>query len=271
MPSASIYNEKRRIIFSTFHKHGAETAFQYLEGYQRALGPAGYIGLRAELEFYVKYRKEFSLTVAGDMGEHADFAGVMGRAPVRFDVTTNKSYKKLREYEKFVCDGFDYKIAIFDQANWEIIDVLELSFPKCSGCGDSFIFSLALLHPMNYNRRGDPLWHNDQEIIDFCPCCGIQKSIPIFNTTVRTYTEIYNDASSFIDDSNDDGESVNEYVINELRSSVKFLEKESGANIVGLAEEGIRQMSKYHNEEGGIYFPYLSDVIRREFPDFYEM
>jgi hypothetical protein len=268
MSSPEIYNQKRRIIFSTFHSKGPDEARKYLEGYRKILGSGGYAGLRAELEFYCKYKNELKLTVAGDMGEHADFAGQMGNSPVRFDVTTSIEYKKLKTYEKFICDGFDYKIAIYDQSNWEIIDVLELAFPKCSDCGDSFLFPLALMHSMNYNRHGDPLWHNDQSIIEFCPSCGKQNEKQnICNTSVRTYSELYDE---YDDPFEEETDIAQQRIANQLQHSVKFLTKISGVNLVGLAEEGSRQVSKYDDEERGLCFPYLSNVVARQFPNFFE-
>lgn len=260
--SPQIYNEKRRIIFSTYHGNGRDLAFQYLEGYRNALGPAGYSGLRAEIEFYDKFRNEFNLTVAGDVGEHADFAGLYGRQPVRFDVTTNLNSKELKTYEKFICDGFDYKIALFDQRNWEIIDVLELSFPKCNTCGDSFLFPLALLKSGNFNHRGDPLWHNDQEIIELCPRCGhINHKSDIYNTTIRSSSEVWSDIP---DESND--EDRNNLYLAELQTSVKYLSKVATSNLVGLVEEGFIQEHKYADGYNAYYFPYLAGVVRRQFP-----
>jgi hypothetical protein len=265
MSSAKIYNEKRRIIFSAYHNRNPDTAFEWLEGYRSILGHAGYVGLKAELEFYHKHRHQFSLTVAGDMGEHADFSGQMGRSSVRFDVTTNLRFKQLATYEKFICDGFDYKIAILDNRNWEIIDVLELAFPRCEACGGSFCFPLAVMGPQNYNRHGDPLWHSDQEIVDFCPSCGeMEKRLDLHNSSLLSPTDLYNEASTFDDD--DDAE---KYLDNELRGSVKYLEKATGIQLVGLAAEGVQQLHKYADEERGLYFPYLSGVVKRQFPDFY--
>lgn len=115
--SAEVYNRIRRIVFSTANnpKKGFGLAREYLEGYQDDLGPRGYIGLMAELNFYQQYGKEFNLTVAGDMGEHADFAGIYGGCATRFDVTTNPDFKQLSNYEPFITDGIRYQIAILDK------------------------------------------------------------------------------------------------------------------------------------------------------------
>lgn len=260
--SAQIYNEKRRIVFCTYHGKGRDLALQYLEGYRNVLGAAGYTGLRAEIEFYDKFKKEFNLTVAGDMGEHADFAGLYGRQPVRFDVTTNLNSKELKTYERFICDGFDYKIALLDQSNWEIMDVLELSFPKCNDCGDSFLFPLALLKPGNFNRNGDPLWHNDQAIMEICPCCGnTNHKTNIYNTTIRASSEVWDDIP---DDYSD--EEKEQMHLDELKNSVKYLSKLTICNLVGLVEEGFIQEHKYDEGHNAYYFPYLNGVVSRQFP-----
>jgi len=90
--SAENYNNIRRIIFSTANNpaKGFQLAHEWLDStYKVKLGPKGYSGLKAELNFYQRHGQEFKLTVAGDMGEHADFSGMYGSSATRFDVTTN--------------------------------------------------------------------------------------------------------------------------------------------------------------------------------------
>lgn len=263
--SAQTYNEKRRIIFSTYHKYGSEKAFEYLEGYRSVLGAQGYSGLRAELTFYCQYGNEFHLTIAGDMGEHADFSGVYDSLPVRFDVTTNLSYKKLSNYERFVTNGYNYKIALYDQSNFEIKDILELSFPKCNRCGDGFIFPLALLLPMNYNHHGDPLWHNDQELVEFCPVCEhLERTEELYNNMIKTTSELCNEIPEEYTQ-----EEVNLFVISEHRNAIKYLSKTTDINIIGVIERSTIQQSKYDIEEDVLYFPYLADVVKSRFSDLY--
>src|SRR5436305_489509 len=97
---AAVYNEKRRILFLQIHKDGnAKTALQWLEGYRRVLGPKGYNGLLAEIRFYEAYRKDYTLSVAGDMGDATDFVGQVSGSMFRIDVTTNTSFKTLSTYE----------------------------------------------------------------------------------------------------------------------------------------------------------------------------
>lgn len=137
---AAEYNRIRRIVFSTANdsKKGFDTARQYLNEYRNLLGQQGYTGLMAELAFYQRYGKEFSLTVAGDMGEHADFAGIYSGGATRFDITTNLNFKKLSDYEPFITDGIRYQIALIDRENFQLIEVINLAFDRCS-CGGLLI------------------------------------------------------------------------------------------------------------------------------------
>lgn len=171
--SASEYNKIRRILFCTVHDQskGFSCAFTYLEGYRQQLGQASYSGLKAELSFYQKHGRDFNLTVAGDMGEHADFAGSHGSQSVRFDVTTNLSFKSFHDYEPYMGCGPRYKIALLDHGNFEVIDVFDLAFPPCESCGNHLIPCVVLLG-QNFNQFGESQWSNDQLLIDVCVGCG---------------------------------------------------------------------------------------------------
>lgn len=171
--SAAEYNRIRRVLFSTVHDHakGFSCAYEYLEGYRKGLGQPGYVGLKAELQFYEKYSSEFNLTVAGDVGEHADFAGTYGTQPVRFDVTTNISVKKFKDYEPYMGSGPQYKVALLDKNTFDILDVLHLAFPKCSFC-EGYLLPCVVLLDENYNRHGESQWSNDQILVDTCTGCG---------------------------------------------------------------------------------------------------
>lgn len=138
---AATYNNIRRIIFSTAHdpQRGFAVARHWLESsYRKQLGPLGFSGLMAELNFYERHRKEYFLTVAGDMGEHADFAGLYRGSAARFDVTTNLAFKRFKDYEPYVGEGVGYQIALLDEKNFEIIDVFDLAFQRCR-CGGHLI------------------------------------------------------------------------------------------------------------------------------------
>src|SRR3954462_6803115 len=101
---AEIYNQKRRIVFSTFNKD-PDLARTYLEGYRGVLGAAGYAGLNAELTFYERHRKDFGLVPALDAADAPAFAGVIDGRMHRIDVTTNLNYKQLESYEPLQVQG----------------------------------------------------------------------------------------------------------------------------------------------------------------------
>ncbi|HAA29703.1 MAG TPA: hypothetical protein DCE56_20915 [Cyanobacteria bacterium UBA8553] len=172
MSEAEEFNKVRRILFSTFHKgeEGQEKAFQYLDNYRKKLSRSSYIGLKAELNFYKKYRKEFSLIVAADVGDHTDFSGLLGGKPFRLDVTTNADYKQLKDYEPLQRDDEKYKIAIVTLEG-EIEDLVDINFPFCPECEEGRLIDTAILLPENYNDKGDCLWSNDQVLIGVCNVC----------------------------------------------------------------------------------------------------
>tara|TARA_Y100001951_G_scaffold104406_1_gene115903 strand:+ start:513 stop:1325 length:813 start_codon:yes stop_codon:yes gene_type:complete len=171
--SAENYNKIRRILFSTANdrKKGFSVSYEWLEKtYKKQLSPQGYAGLLAELKFYEKNKKEFNLTVAGDMGEHADFSGSMGQEVCRFDVTTNLAYKKYQDYEPFFSDGPKYKIVVMDKASNEVSDIVSLAFEQCS-CG-GYKIPFLLLMGENFNDRGESQWSNDQLVMKICTSCN---------------------------------------------------------------------------------------------------
>ncbi len=171
--SAEIFNKTRRILFSTANNptKGFATAYEWMEKtYKKNLGPKGYAGLMAELKFYERFGKEYMLTIAGDMGEHADFSGMYDKEITRFDVTTNISFKDFKDYEPYMGDGIKYKIALCDKNNFEVIDVLELGFNKCN-CG-GYLIPFILLRDQHYNSKGESTWSNDQSLMQICTECS---------------------------------------------------------------------------------------------------
>ncbi len=119
---AEIYNEKRRIVITEFMKDPVE-ARKWLDGYRNTLGPKGYVGLKAELDFFEKYVDEFGLVPTLDAGNSTDFAGTVDNATRCFDVTTNIKFKKLGKYEPMQLKGRRYTIAVFDGNGFEFVDI----------------------------------------------------------------------------------------------------------------------------------------------------
>lgn len=93
---ADEYNRVKAIVFSTYHNKGIETTLEYLEGYNRrkTIDYKDYIGLKAEINFYHRYRKELTLDPVWDYGIKCDFVGnINDCSNVRLDITTNLTFK----------------------------------------------------------------------------------------------------------------------------------------------------------------------------------
>lgn len=90
------YNRIKAIIFSTYHNKGIGTALAYLDGYNQrgTLDCKNYRGLKAEINFFNKYRDVLVLDPIWDYGIKCDFVGNLdGNNNVRLDVTTNLTSK----------------------------------------------------------------------------------------------------------------------------------------------------------------------------------
>jgi len=251
---ATVYNEKRRIVFSTFYKN-PEDARKYLEGYKAVLGPHGYVGLKAELDFLEKYRTPFKLILAADIGDATDFAGQFGSEVYRIDVTTNESFKSLLNYAPFQQDGEKYKIAIMDKANGELIDLVDINLPFCNRCSESRMFDIALLLP---ERRPDGATTNefDQVKISYCPVCDQAESHERFTTYgLRDFESArasYLEAQELGEDSAPWDERA--YVTQAFR----YVRKTMSANIVALAAN--RYTVTNHQSRDGFWETYLHYV-----------
>lgn len=261
--NAKTYNEIRRIIFATANnpQRGFCVAAEWLEKtYKPKLDPRSYAGLKAELKFYEKHRRDFFLTVAGDMGEHADFAGNYEGIPTRFDVTTNVKFKKFRDYEPYVGDGIRYQIALLDKKSFEIIDVFDLAFDRCT-CGGHLIPFITMLGG-NYNRHGDPLWHNDQAELNICSACHQFVEVDRFYNQVRfSPQEYYNDLLD-IDDNDERNRLYNEYCVD----NYKYFRSTHQENLMGIATPTYINAG-YKGEDGywALGFSFLNSAIKEDF------
>jgi hypothetical protein len=262
--SAEIYNKIRRIIFSTANnpQNGFAVAREWLENtYRFQLDYPSYVGLKAELQFYEQYRSEFKLTVAGDMGEHADFAGHYEGVSTRFDVTTNLHFKDFSNYEPHIGDGISYRIALLDQTNFEIVNVFDLAFQRCN-CGGHLIPVVTMLDG-NRNRHGEPTWDNDQVQMNICTYCHQFVTVNRFYNQVRfSPQEYYNDLSHFDDDEERD-QIYAQYCVD----NYKYYRRRLDDNLMGIAEVGYFP-DGYKGEDGywGIGFAFLNRAVESAFP-----
>jgi hypothetical protein len=230
--SAEIYNKIRRILFSTVHdpQLGMARAKQYLETYRKALGHNGYVGLEAELAFYERHRGDFGLTVAGDVGDHADFAGVLDGQACRFDVTTTLRYKDWDQYEQYLGQGVGYKIAVLRHDTFELVDVLELGFKRCE-CGGYLIPCVTLLG-QNYNWHGEPTLSNDQLLVDVCTGCHEYVERDRYtHMALPSPSEV---ADAFIGD--EDSTAAVQTVQHHTLSAYKFFRREFSDRLMSVAQ-----------------------------------
>lgn len=262
--NAKIYNNIRRILFCTANDpmRGFPCAYEYLEKtYKNQLDIKGYSGICAELKFYEKYRKEFNLTVAGDMGEHADFAGTLGNQATRFDVTTNIKYKKFKDYEPYMGHGPSYKIALLDQENFEVIDVLDLAFPKCDFCGGYLIPTIILLN-QNYNRHGESLWNNDQILMDICESCEQYSEKARYTHSGLLSLEEYHDY-------NDDYESL-DLIDSYVTSTYKYLRREYSDHLMAIGSHNYKITEPDGGGYWGLNLKFINSAVSNRMPTWIE-
>lgn len=255
---ATIYNEKRRILFSTVHnpKKGFEEAYRYLEGYKTCLGPKGYVGLKAELKFYETHRKEFGLTAAGDMGEHADFSGVWGSAATRFDVTTNLDYKKLHDYEPFIGEGPEYRIACLDSKSFEVVEMVSLAFRRCT-CGGLYLPYIAM-GPENFDAEGVSRWTHDQFLFETCTDCAETEHKDTFTHSFMPPPTEY---ASDLPEDLAPGPAHREYSLQCFR----YFRRQLTTNIVALAERRYEVTGRRGDGHWTWDFPVIRDFVSSSF------
>lgn len=163
--SASIYNQIRHHVFSTYNKYDLDIAYACLFKYEDKLGLKAITGLVAELEFYHRYKKELTLDLSLDAGNKCDFIGnIEGENNCRIDVTTNIDFKQLDEYEPIQKkEDRLYKIVIVDKDNGEIKDIVDLNFPFSQNGGR--LFDIAIFEPQDFTFHGAPRNNPWQRII----------------------------------------------------------------------------------------------------------
>ena len=274
---ASLYNKHRRILFSKTHRDGFDKGQEYLESVLKGiLSRPSYIGLREEFFFYKKYGEELDLTVAGDVGDHTDFAGKYNNESSRFDVTTNIEYKKLRDYERFQGKGINYYVALMNKDSDELVDIFDINFPICSECGNR-MFEVLLVSP-NRNSRGELTYGlSDVTAILMCPYD------PIFHSKNITYN-IYGmtDYTTFVEELPDENEFKevgfrkyktykkmikDEPKLNALQD-VKFFRKEFERNLVATGSpEYIITNPSDGDGFWGTHFYWINPIVKGYFDE----
>jgi hypothetical protein len=262
--NAEIYNQTRRILFSTANDRtkGFSVAYEWMEQtYREQLGSKGYVGLLAELKFYEQFKSEFNLTVAGDMGEHADFSGLFESEITRFDVTTNLDYKNFEDYEPYLSDGPKYSVVLIDPNNFEVSDVVSLAFERCA-CG-GYMVPFILLMDQNCNDKGESQWSNDQIHMKICNNCS-------------EFKEIYRHTHHFLfSPSEYSAEIPDEMPVSEAKkvlkqyslNTYKFFRREFCDELMGIAEYSYRITGRKGEGYWTFNFYFKNQVLANELPD----
>jgi hypothetical protein len=268
---SEVYNEKRRIIFAQMHKDIA-VAKNWLDKYRNTLGPKGYVGLKAEVAFFEQYRKQFNLVVAADIGDATDFVGVVGGVNHRIDVTTNIAFKRLASYEPLQLDGALYKVAVFDQGHFELVDI---NFPFCERCKVGRILPTAVLLEENHNLQGDSQWSNDQLLVNICSACGHGKvadriTTPFlydFDSLYRDLNEAKHEAEALGDAPID----VSTEVVAYARRASRYLSDTFGTRLVAIGGKSYeitnpRDGDGYWSLRFEDQFPLVKDHLQDKYP-----
>lgn len=236
MHPAAIYNESKAQLFSIYHKDGAMKAYSFLNNVLRdQLAYPSWCGLKAELDFYDKYRHKYMLDPIWDYGIKSDFSGDFdGCSHCRIDVTTNLDYKHLSDYDKVMRDSNRcYKIAVMNPQTGQLEDVYDLNFPlDSSGIGRAF--DVALFMPADVDKDGCSKYNYYQRIV------RIGSSDPTSDfRLIKDVTDWYiPDIHTFISDIPEDcDESYYKAELDEfLVGNAKFLSKVTGHHIVACGQ-----------------------------------
>lgn len=153
---ANEYNRIKAIIFSTYHNKGISTALSWLDGYyqREAIDYKNYIGLKAEVNFFNKYREELVLDPIWDYGIKCDFVGnIEDSNNVRLDVTTNLSYKsKDALFNLKQKTGRLYKFVKVNPDTGEIKDVIDYFNPSAKKAENRYNLAVFMLGDRDKNN-----------------------------------------------------------------------------------------------------------------------
>jgi hypothetical protein len=262
--SAEKYNRIKRILFctATDPNKGFDKTYEWMEQtYRKKLGPNGYVGLMAELKFYERYKRDYKLTVAADTGDHADFSGIYGLEATRFDITTNLSYKRFKDYEPFLGDGPSYRIVLVDKSNFEVVDLVPLAFERCN-CG-GYLIPFILLMDQKYSNDGVSRWSNDQFQMKICSNCADFEMLDRYTHHFLYSPAEFEDGLPEDMPRKDRLRSINEYILD----AYKFFRREFCDEIMGVAEHSYKVTGRKGEGFWTFNFHFKNQVVANEIPD----
>lgn len=243
-----IWHNLRRYVLSVYEKHGYDKAIDLVKTMRMI--PKFRSGLLAELIFYHKYQKEFSLEPLLDAGVKADYGGMREGKLVNFDVTTNLSFKNMDDYVNVVQRRRkQYDIALVNPKS-EDVEFLPLKFPICRAC-NKFAHHLVYVLPPGSDTYWS--WHmSDQQVImKYCTHCGKTDEIQSYSygITMFSYLRDYLAHEEEVDSNlmYTDKE-VDDRITHSAISTVKLFEKTSSLLVSAIAENDVFYTYK---QEGG--------------------
>lgn len=231
MHEAELYNKTKAIVFSILNRDGVLPAYMMLENYRSKLPLPSWYGLKAELDFYTKYKDKYTLDPTFDYGIKCDFSGnIDGENNCRIDITTNLDYKKLEEYDAIQRkDNRKYKIVVMDKNSGEVADIFDLNFPIDSS-GNGRIFEIALFMPSSSGEDGMK-YDFYQEIIQ------VGSSDPEYDSILKNIcTDWYIPDFEYLLSNLPEDAIVKHEILNHAISSAKVLDKSTTSNIVACGQ-----------------------------------
>jgi hypothetical protein len=212
-------------------------ARKWLEGYRdrHVLDARGYAGLKAELDFFERYEREFGLVPALDVGDSTDFSGTVDGTSRSFDVTTNLNFKNLAKYEPMQIRGRRYKIALFGGNGFELIDI---NFPFCEDCKTGRVLPTAMLLDDNFNEDGESNWSNDQLLVTICSGCQrtevVERMTTPFLYGFDHWYQTLNEAKAEAEDLSQPPINIDAEILEYSTSALRYLRNQWGVYLVGI-------------------------------------
>ena len=263
---AAEYHRVRRILFCAINnpKKGMAVARMWLKGYRKSLSPWGYKGLKAELDFWEKYHKTFDLTVAADVGDHADFCGHVKHEHVRFDITTNASYKAFGVYAPRIKNGQRYYVAEGKGKNFVFIPPSALKV-VCDGCGARCV---KLLHIDNkhLSESGVETCSYGHFVISLCPKCLMVKILESFpNVGGMPPLSIFAH-EAFLDVEDDESSAVAESEVERYKADLMGYYRVKYPDLAGISERRVDDaMLKCYDEDESTFLQIVYGVQGKSF------
>ena len=268
---AEIFNKIKNMAFAIYHKSGYAAACSFVDANYEKLGHNGYIGLKAEIGFYERYKDSMFLTPSLDYGIKCDFSGMFDKSICRFDVTTNINFKHLKDFEPIQSKTtIPYKIAVVDHETGAIEDIFDINFPVDQS-GEGRLFEILIFHHGDVNEHSEFRNNPYQEVYQ------ISNVNPLYeNKLIDTLTDWYipdiksYEAELWENIYDDDSSTVNQIkkeVTSYIVENAKFLSKEYVHNIVACGQRSYQYIGKDGDGEYTTKIYWQHPVIEGYLPD----